>query len=56
MPKTLEDGTRNAYRIARVKDKLGSRSMALSAIVALILTSSLISPPDWRPDCFVRYR
>jgi alkylation response protein AidB-like acyl-CoA dehydrogenase len=28
MPKTLEDGTRNAYRIARLKDKLGTRTMA----------------------------
>jgi alkylation response protein AidB-like acyl-CoA dehydrogenase len=28
MPKTLDDGTRNAYRIARLKDKLGSKTMA----------------------------
>ena len=28
MPKRLEDGTRNRYRINRLKDKLGSRSMA----------------------------
>jgi acyl-CoA dehydrogenase len=33
MPKTLEDGTRNAYRIVRLKDKLGSRSMASGEIV-----------------------
>jgi len=33
MPKTLEDGTRNAYRIARVKDKLGSRSMASGEVI-----------------------
>lgn len=33
MPKTLEDGTRNAYRITRLKDKLGSRSMASGEIV-----------------------
>lgn len=33
LPKTLEDGTRNAYRIVRLKDKLGSRSMASGEIV-----------------------
>ena len=33
MPKTLEDGSRNAYRIVRLKDKMGSRSMASGEIV-----------------------
>jgi len=33
MPKTLDDGTRNAYRIVRLKDKLGSRSMPSGEIV-----------------------
>jgi alkylation response protein AidB-like acyl-CoA dehydrogenase len=33
MPKTLEDGTRNSYRIVRLKDKLGSRGMASGEIV-----------------------
>lgn len=37
MPRTLEDGTdggtRNAYRIVRLKDKLGSRSMPSGEIV-----------------------
>jgi len=28
MPRRLEDGSRNAYRIVRLKDKLGTRSMA----------------------------
>lgn len=28
MPKTLDDGSRNHYRIHRLKDKLGTRSMA----------------------------
>jgi alkylation response protein AidB-like acyl-CoA dehydrogenase len=28
MPRTLEDGSRNAYRIVRLKEKLGTRSMA----------------------------
>lgn len=33
LPKTLPDGTRNRYRIVRLKDKLGSRSMASGEIV-----------------------
>ena len=33
MPKTLEDGSRNAYRVVRLKDKLGSRTMASGEIV-----------------------
>jgi len=33
MPKTLPDGTRNSYRIARLKPKMGSRSMASGEIV-----------------------
>jgi alkylation response protein AidB-like acyl-CoA dehydrogenase len=33
MPKRLEDGRRNAYRIVRLKDKLGTRSMASGEIV-----------------------
>ena len=33
MPKTLDDGTRNAYRILRLKDKLGSKSMPSGEIV-----------------------
>lgn len=32
MPRTLDDGTRNAYRIVRLKDKLGTRSMASGEI------------------------
>ncbi|KVM61738.1 DNA alkylation response protein [Burkholderia ubonensis] len=32
LPKTLPDGTRNHYRIVRLKDKLGSRSMASGEI------------------------
>ncbi len=31
-PRTLEDGRRNSYRIARLKDKLGTRSMASGEI------------------------
>ncbi|HRD77897.1 MAG TPA: acyl-CoA dehydrogenase family protein [Hyphomicrobiaceae bacterium] len=33
MPKTLDDGSRNAYRIMRLKDKLGSKAMASGEIV-----------------------
>jgi alkylation response protein AidB-like acyl-CoA dehydrogenase len=33
MPWRLEDGSRNAYRIVRLKDKLGSRSMASGEVV-----------------------
>jgi alkylation response protein AidB-like acyl-CoA dehydrogenase len=32
MPRTLDDGRRNAYRIVRLKDKLGTRSMASGEI------------------------
>ena len=32
MPRTLDDGTRNAYRIVRLKDKMGTRSMASGEI------------------------
>jgi acyl-CoA dehydrogenase len=33
MPKTLPDGSRNDFRIVRLKDKLGSRTMASGEIV-----------------------
>jgi alkylation response protein AidB-like acyl-CoA dehydrogenase len=33
MPRRLEDGRRNAYRIVRLKDKLGTRSMASGEII-----------------------
>ncbi|WP_417516752.1 acyl-CoA dehydrogenase family protein [Minwuia sp.] len=33
MPKILPDGTRNSYRIARLKDKLGTKSMASGEII-----------------------
>ena len=32
LPRYLEDGARNAYRIVRLKDKLGTRSMASGEI------------------------
>ncbi|MCY4311445.1 MAG: acyl-CoA dehydrogenase family protein [Rhodospirillaceae bacterium] len=33
LPKHLDDGSRNSYRIVRLKDKLGSKSMASGEIV-----------------------
>jgi alkylation response protein AidB-like acyl-CoA dehydrogenase len=33
MPRRLEDGSRNRYRIVRLKDKLGTRSMASGEII-----------------------
>ena len=33
LPRRLDDGTRNAYRIVRLKEKLGTRSMASGEIV-----------------------
>lgn len=33
MPRTIEDGARNDYRIVRLKEKLGSRTMASGEIV-----------------------
>src|SRR6266851_5253607 len=32
VPKTLEDGTRNAYSVNRLKDKLGTRSLATGEV------------------------
>ena len=33
LPRRLEDGSRNSYRIVRLKDKLGTRSMASGEIL-----------------------
>jgi alkylation response protein AidB-like acyl-CoA dehydrogenase len=33
LPRRLDDGMRNRYRIVRLKDKLGSKSMASGEIV-----------------------
>src|SRR5699024_12185770 len=32
LPKTMDDGSRNSYRIIRLKDKMGTRSMASGEI------------------------
>ena len=42
MPRRLENGTRNAYRIVRLKDKLGTRSMASGEIVLDGATAYLV--------------
>jgi alkylation response protein AidB-like acyl-CoA dehydrogenase len=42
MPRRLEDGSRNAYRIVRLKDKLGTRSMASGEIVLDGATAYLV--------------
>jgi alkylation response protein AidB-like acyl-CoA dehydrogenase len=42
MPRRLEDGTRNGYRIVRLKDKLGTRSMASGEIIMDGATAYLV--------------
>src|SRR5439155_419647 len=42
MPRRLEDGSRNSYRIVRLKDKLGTRSMASGEIVMDGATAYLV--------------
>jgi len=42
LPRRLEDGTRNRYRIVRLKDKLGTRSMASGEIVLDGATAYLV--------------
>lgn len=42
LPRTLPDGSRNAYRILRLEDKLGSRSMASGEITLEGATAYLI--------------
>jgi acyl-CoA dehydrogenase len=42
MPRRLENGTRNSYRIVRLKDKLGTRSMASGEIILDGATAYLV--------------
>ena len=42
LPRRLEDGSRNSYRIVRLKDKLGTRSMASGEIVLEGATAYLV--------------
>jgi len=46
MPRRLKDGSRNAYRIARLKDKLGTRSMASGEILLNGATAYLVGDED----------
>lgn len=45
LPRLRPDGSRNAYRIARLKDKLGSRSMASGEITLDGATAWLVGDP-----------
>ena len=45
LPKVLPDGARNAYRIVRLKDKLGTRSMASGEISLMGATAWMIGAP-----------
>ncbi len=42
MPRRLEDGSRNSYRIVRLKDKLGTKSMASGEIIMDGATAYLV--------------
>ena len=46
MPRRLKDGGRNAYRIVRLKDKLGTRSMASGEIVLEGAVAYLVGEAD----------
>ncbi len=45
LPKVLPDGTRNSYRIVRLKDKLGTRSMASGEIALEGAKAWLVGDP-----------
>ncbi|WP_421841350.1 acyl-CoA dehydrogenase family protein [Mycobacterium sp.] len=46
MPRRLPDGTRNRYRIVRLKDKLGTRSMASGELLIDGATAYLVGDVD----------
>ena len=46
LPRRLEDGSRNGYRIVRLKDKLGTRSMASGEIILDGATAYLVGDVD----------
>ena len=46
LPRRLEDGRRNSYRIVRLKDKLGTRSMASGEIILDGATAYLVGDVD----------
>ena len=46
MPRRLDDGSRNRYRIVRLKDKLGSRSMAAGETIMEGAVAYLLGTPN----------
>src|SRR3982750_1027259 len=46
LPRRLKDGSRNAYRIVRLKDKLGTRSMASGEILLEGAVAYLVGAAD----------
>ena len=46
LPRRLKDGRRNAYRIVRLKDKLGTRSMASGEILLEGAVAYLVGAAD----------
>ena len=46
LPRRRRDGTRNAYRVIRLKDKLGTKSMASGEIRLEGAEAYLVGPPD----------
>jgi acyl-CoA dehydrogenase len=46
MPRRLEDGSRNRYRVVRLKDKLGSRSMAAGETIMEGAVAYLLGDPS----------
>jgi alkylation response protein AidB-like acyl-CoA dehydrogenase len=46
LPRRLKDGSRNSYRIVRLKDKLGTRSMASGEILLEGAAAYLVGAPD----------
>jgi len=46
LPRELPDGTPNAYRIVRLKDKLGTRSMASGEVTMHGATAWLVGEPE----------
>lgn len=45
LPRTLPDGTRNSYRILRLKEKMGTKSMASGEIALKDATAYLVGDP-----------
>jgi len=46
MPRRLDDGSRNRYRVVRLKDKLGSRSMAAGETIMEGAVAYLLGEPN----------